>query len=175
MKIKTLIVGPLLTNCYILSSKKEVIIIDPGAGLKKILNEIKGKKLIYIILTHYHWDHTLAAKKLKEITGAKILIHKSKKDFIKFQPDQYLDGGEEIRLGNEFLKVIHTPGHTKGSISLLDHNFIFTGDTLFKDGVGRTDLPGGSQKDLEKSLKELEKIIKPGMVIYPGHGPFFKK
>jgi len=175
MKIKILVIGPLLTNCYVLSEKDEAILIDPGGGIKEILKELERKKLIYIILTHYHWDHTLAAKRLKEITGAKILIHKNEKDFIKFKPDQFLDGGEEIRLGDEFLKIIHTPGHSKGSICLISENCIFTGDTLFKDGVGRTDLPGGSQKDLEQSLKELEKIIKPGTMAYPGHGPFFEK
>lgn len=175
MKIKNLIVGPLLTNCYILVSNKESAVIDPGAGLKKILKEIEEKRLLYIILTHYHWDHSLLVLKLREITGGKILIHKEEKDFIKFKPDQFLDGGEEIRIGEEFLKVIHTPGHTRGSICLINKNFIFTGDTLFKDSVGRTDLPGGSQKDLEDSLKKLDKIIKPKMKIYPGHGPIFEK
>ena len=175
MEIKHLIVGPLLTNCYILISNKEAIVIDPGAGLKRILQEIEEKKLNYIILTHCHWDHILGALKLREKTGAKILIHKREKEYIKFQPDQFLDGGEEIRIGEEFLKVVSTPGHTKGSICLVGEKFIFTGDTLFEDGTGRTDLPGGCQKDLENSLKKLEKIIKPGMKIYPGHGPIFEK
>jgi glyoxylase-like metal-dependent hydrolase (beta-lactamase superfamily II) len=175
MEIKQLVVGPLLTNCYILISNKEAVVIDPGAGLKKILKEIEGKKLKYIILTHYHWDHILGALKLKEKTGAKILIHKGEKDFIKFQPDQLLDGGEEIRIGNEYLKIIHTPGHTKGSISILGKDFIFTGDTIFEDGYGRTDLPGGSKKDLKESLEKLEKVIKKGTKIYPGHGPTFQK
>jgi glyoxylase-like metal-dependent hydrolase (beta-lactamase superfamily II) len=176
MEIKRVVVGPLLTNCYILISGNEAIVIDPGAEPGKILREIEGKKLNYIILTHYHWDHTLAVPKIKEKTGAKILIHKEEKDFIKFQPDQFLDGGEEIRIGNEYLKIIHTPGHTRGSICILGENFIFTGDTLFEDGFGRTDLPGGSEKDLKESLKKLEKVIKSKMKIYPGHGePFEKK
>jgi len=175
MKIKKLVVGPLLTNCYILISDNEAIVIDPGANLKEILKEIEGKKLLYIILTHYHWDHTLAAPKLKEKTGAKILVHKGEKDFIKFEVDQFLDGGEEIRIGKEFLKIIHTPGHSKGSICILGENFIFTGDTLFHDGFGRFDLPGGSEKDLKESLKKLEKMIKKDMMVYPGHGPEFKK
>lgn len=175
MEIKTLVVSPLLTNCYILTSNDEAIILDPGAGLKSILKEIERKKLTYIILTHYHWDHTLAALKLKEKTGAKILIHKGEKEFIKFKPDQFLEGGEEIKIGKEYLKIIHTPGHSKGSISILGEDFIFTGDTIFEDGLGRTDLPGGSEKDLKESLKKLEKIIKKGMKIYPGHGNSFKK
>jgi glyoxylase-like metal-dependent hydrolase (beta-lactamase superfamily II) len=175
MEIKNLVVGPLLTNCYILSTEKEALVVDPGAGLKKILAELEGKKLNYIVLTHYHWDHILLAKKLKEKTGAKILIHREEKDFIKFQPDKFLEDGEEIKIGKETLKVVHTPGHTKGSICLLGENFIFTGDTIFEDGFGRTDLPGGSKEDLEKSLEKLEKIIKRGMKVYPGHGPSFEK
>lgn len=175
MEIKILVVGPLLTNCYLLFSQSEAVVIDPGAGVTKILKEIKDKNLKYIILTHYHWDHVLAAPKLREKTGAEILIHQAEKEFIKFQPDQFLEGGEEIKIGNEYLKIIHTPGHTRGSICILGENFIFTGDTIFEDGFGRTDLPGGSKEDLENSLEKLEKIIKRGMKIYPGHGNFFIK
>lgn len=175
MEIKTLIVGPFLTNCYVLISDDEALVIDPGAGLNKILKEIEGKKLTYIILTHYHWDHTLVAQKLKEKTGAQILVHKEEKEFLKFKPDKFLEGKEKIKIGKESLKIIHTPGHTRGSISILGENFIFVGDTLFEDGVGRTDLPGGSEKDLKETLEKLEKIIKKGMIIYPGHGNSFAK
>ena len=175
MRIKHLIVGPLLTNCYILISKGEALVIDPGGGLKRILEEIGEAKLKYIVLTHHHWDHLLAAPKLKKATGAKILIHEREKDFIKFDVDQFLKNGDEIKISEISLKVIHTPGHTKGGICLAGKDFIFTGDTLFEDGTGRTDLPGGSQKDLEGSLKKLEKILKPGTKIFPGHGPPFKK
>jgi glyoxylase-like metal-dependent hydrolase (beta-lactamase superfamily II) len=175
MEIKRVVVGPLLTNCYILISGNEAILIDPGAEPEKILKEIEGKKLNYIILTHYHWDHTLAVEKIKEKTQAKILIHKNEKNFIKFEVDQFLEGEEEIRIGNEYLKIIHTPGHTSGSICILGENFIFTGDTLFEDGFGRTDLPGGSKEDLKKSLKKLENVIKSKMKIYPGHGDPFEK
>jgi len=175
MEIKKIVVGPLLTNCYLLVSENEAILIDPGAEPEKILKELGSKKLNYIILTHYHWDHTLAIQKIKEKTGAKILIHKGEKNFIKFEVDQFLDGGEELRIGNEYLKILHTPGHTKGSICILGRDFIFSGDTIFEDGYGRTDLPGGSEKDLKNSLGKLEKIIKKGMKIYPGHGPIFEK
>ena len=161
MRIKHLIVGPLLTNCYILISEGEALVIDPGGGLKRILKEIGEAKLKYIVLTHCHWDHVSEALKLKEKTGAKILTN--------------LKEDDEIKVGDSVLKVISTPGHTKESICLLAEDFIFTGDTLFEDGTGRTDLPGGSQKDLENSLSKLKKILKPGTKIYPGHGPTFKK
>jgi glyoxylase-like metal-dependent hydrolase (beta-lactamase superfamily II) len=188
MEIKHFIVGPLLTNCYLLISEGEAAVIDPGGGAKAILKEIEESKakLKYIILTHGHWDHTLSVLKIKGKTGAKILIHEAEKEFVKpapyrnkvsgtgFKVDQFLKEGDEIKIGTSLLKVIHTPGHTKGSISLLGKDFIFTGDTIFKDGYGRTDLKGGSQKDLENSLKKLEKILKPGMKVYPGHGETFE-
>ena len=176
MEIKHFIVGPLLTNCYLLISKDEAAVIDPGGGTKAILKEIKENKakLKYIILTHGHWDHTLSVLKIKGRTEAKILIHEAEKEFVKFKVDEFLNEDSEIKIGDSVLKVIHTPGHTNGSICLLGDGFIFTGDTIFKDGYGRTDLKGGSQKDLENSLKKLEKILKPGMKVYPGHGETFE-
>lgn len=220
MKIKCLIVGELATNCYLLFSEKEAAVIDPGGEAEKILEEIKssGAKLKYIINTHYHPDHTLANEKISEKTGAEILIHQAEKDFIEFKVSQFLKEGDNIKIGETVLKVIHTPGHTKGSICLTsedlihapeDHeisrgcrvvfgtgfrsprkrgrnpanvkipracsgSFIFTGDTLFKDGQGRTDLPGGSAEEIEESLEKLKKLFKPGILIYPGHGDIFK-
>ena len=176
-EIKHLITGPLLTNCYILISKGESLVIDPGADLKQILEELTKNqaKLKYIVLTHYHWDHTLGTPKLRKETGAKILIHKEDKDFIKFNVDQFLKDGDEIKVGEISLKIVHTPGHTKGSICLLGDGFIFTGDTLFEDAYGRTDLSGGSQTEMENSLEKLKKILKPGMKVYPGHGEVFEK
>jgi glyoxylase-like metal-dependent hydrolase (beta-lactamase superfamily II) len=187
MEIKHLIVGPLLTNCYLLISKGEAAVIDPGGGAKAILKEIEESKakLKYIILTHGHWDHTLSVLKIREKTGAKILIHEAEKEFVKFaaigeprpegrEVDEFLKEDSEIKIGDLVLKVIHTPGHTKGSICLTGENEIFTGDTIFKDGYGRTDLKGGSQKDLENSLEKLKKFLKPGMKVYPGHGETFE-
>lgn len=175
LEIKHFIVGPLLTNCYLISSKNEAAVIDPGGQIKEILEELERSKttLKYIILTHGHWDHTFSVSKIKKETGAKVLIHEAEKEFIKFKVDEFLKENDKIKVGDSVLKVIHTPGHTKGSICLLGENEIFTGDTIFKDGYGRTDLKGGSQKDLENSLKKLEKILKPGVKIYPGHGEIF--
>ena len=162
MEIKHLIVGELGTNCYLLISGNELGIIDPGGEADKILEEIKKSKTKpkYIINTHCHPDHILANEKIREETGVTILTH--------------LEDGDEIKIGESVLKVLHTPGHTQGSICLLGENFVFTGDTLFKDGYGRTDLPGGSQKDMEESLEKLSKLLKPGMIVYPGHGEIFK-
>ena len=177
-----------MTNCYLVISGGQLSIIDPGGDVKDILREINKTKAKpkYIINTHGHWDHTLGNKIIKKITGAKILIHEAEKDFIKpapyrtggsgagFKVDKFLKDGDKIKIGETILKVIYTPGHTRGSICLSDKDFVFTGDTLFKDGQGRTDLPGGSEKDLKKSLEKLKKILKPGITVYPGHGEIFK-
>lgn len=175
MKVETFVVGPLLTNCYFLSLEKETVVIDPGFLTQEILEKAKQQKISYIILTHHHWDHILGAQELKKITKAKILIHEEDGKFLKFEADKFLKGGEKLKIGKETLEIIHTPGHTPGSICILANNFLFTGDTLFEDGVGRTDLPGGSAKDLQKSLKILEKIIRPEIKIFPGHGPSFSR
>ena len=161
-EIKRLKVGFLETNCYLLTSNGELGIIDPGGDAKKILAEI-GKikaKPKYIINTHCHPDHTSANEKIKKETGAEILID--------------LKEGDKIKIGNRVLKIIQTPGHTKDSICLLGDGFIFTGDTLFENGHGRTDLPGSSPKKMEESLKKLSKLLKPGITVYPGHGEIFK-
>jgi len=198
MQIKRLIVGKLETNCYLVISKNEprsretslrgeVGVIDPGGEAEKILKEIRDIKAVlkYIINTHCHFDHTSANEKIRKETGAKILIHRAEKNFINlapyraggsgagFEPDRFLEEGDEIRIGDIILKVLHTPGHTRGSICLIGENLVFTGDILFRDGYGRTDLPEGSQKDLEKSLEKLSKLLKPGIIVYPGHGEIF--
>jgi glyoxylase-like metal-dependent hydrolase (beta-lactamase superfamily II) len=175
MKIRRIVVSTFLTNCYILIDGIEAAVIDPGGETKKIIEEVdkNGAILKYIILTHFHLDHTLSAEKIREEKGAEILIHEAEKNFLKFEPDEFLTEKSGIKIGKTYLEVIHTPGHTKGSICLLGNGFIFTGDTIFRDGFGRTDLPGGSPADLELSLSKLKKMFKTGMKIYPGHGDVF--
>lgn len=176
MRIQCLTVGVFLTNCYLIISKEELGIIDPGGGAKKLLEKVKKSKAKpkYIINTHFHVDHTFATQRTREITGAKVLIHKAEEEFFHLKPDKFLTEGDEIKIGEVSLKVLHTPGHSEGSICLLEDKFIFTGDTLFKDGYGRTDLAGGSQDKLIQSLKKLKRKLKRGMIIYPGHGEIFE-
>ncbi len=176
MDVTSLAVGLLQTNCYFLNSNRESALVDPGGNAERILRLIKksGKVLKFILCTHYHDDHTDAVLKIKEGTGAPILIHEKEKDFIDFEVDRFLKEGDVIRLGSEELKVIHTPGHTEGSICLLAKDFIITGDTLFYGGVGRTDLAGGSAAQLDSSLKKLKTVLKPGLKVFPGHGPAFR-
>ncbi len=163
MRIKRIIVGMLQTNCYLLFSEGEVAIVDPGADTKKIIKEIEkeGGGVKYIINTHSHPDHTFANKKVARETGAKILND--------------LKEGDKIEIGKSVLRVLHTPGHTKDSICLLGKGFLLSGDTLFSDGHGRTDLPGGSQEEMKESLERIRKEIPSDTVIYPGHGESFEK
>ncbi|GAG91234.1 unnamed protein product, partial [marine sediment metagenome] len=167
---------------------KEAAIIDPSAEGEEILKVIKDNnlKVIYIINTHGHIDHIGANAEIKEATGAKILIHEDDRNLLsspvknlaiflgrmtKSPPaDRLLKGGEIISLGKLKLKVIHTPGHTRGSISLLVNNTLFTGDTLLRNSIGRTDLPGASEKMLVQCIKEKLLPLGDEVKIYPGHG-----
>lgn len=193
MFLKKLVVGALGTNCYLIGCKKtkKAAVIDPG-GEKEvdlILNLLQENNfdLQYIINTHGHIDHIAGNRRLKSNTTASLLIHKldadmlgdTNKNFSVFTgkevcsppADIFLEEGDEIILGSLKFTVFHTPGHTPGGISLILDNVIFTGDTLFAGGVGRTDLPGGSYQDLQKSIKEKLLILGDNMIIYPGHGP----
>ena len=187
--IKTLAVGDLQTNCHILIDEKtsECIIIDPGADYYRIIEELKGLSVGYIVNTHGHGDHIGANSKLKEKYSCQILIHSLDAGMLvspeenlsssfypvgvkSFKADRLLEDGNEIACGKYTLKVLHTPGHTPGGICLLGEGFIFTGDTLFCGSVGRWDLPGGDGNALRNSVNKLSRFP-PEIKIYPGHGP----
>lgn len=183
MQIKRVVIGELETNCYLLLANDEIIVIDPGDGeVEKIFQaindwELKNKmqlSVTKIINTHYHFDHTVNNQALKQKTGAEIFIHQAEKDFIDFTADHFLQDGDKINVGQENLKVMHTPGHSAGSICLLGEKFIFTGDTLFEGAYGRVDFSGGSATEMRNSLTKLNLLLKPGIIIYPGHGESFK-
>jgi glyoxylase-like metal-dependent hydrolase (beta-lactamase superfamily II) len=189
--LKTIVVGLLETNCYILGDEKtkEAVVIDPGEEFEAIDEQLKASalKVKYIVLTHGHFDHTGALARLRESTGAQILIHEEDASMLsssgQAQPflmdsgaepcaaDRKLKEGDKIRFGETTLEVLHTPGHTPGGISLVTDKMIFTGDTLFCGSVGRTDLAGGSFSKLIDSIKG--KLLTKGddYLIYPGHGP----
>lgn len=191
MILQKLCVGELSTNCYILGDEKtnEGVVIDPGGDFDLIDENIEklNLKIKYIILTHGHIDHIKALVPLKKKTKAKVLIHKEDlpilsnpiynlsqftgEDSSFSEPDLLLKDGDTIEFGKKKLLVLHTPGHTPGSISLYTDNLLFTGDTLFCEGMGRTDLPGSSQEKLLNSVKQ-KLFTKPDDTeVFPGHGP----
>ncbi|MCW4000920.1 MAG: MBL fold metallo-hydrolase [Candidatus Bathyarchaeota archaeon] len=181
--IETFTVGMLSTNCYVASchDTKEAIIIDPGvdyeAEAQQITEYIEGAqlKIKYIINTHGHGDHIKGDRFLQEKYCVPILIHKLDAYFIEglpaanAPPNVLLEEGSIITFGKETLKVLHTPGHTRGCICLLGEHLIFTGDTLFAGGIGRTDFPEGSMSDMNRSLQRLDELP-DGLLVYPGHG-----
>ena len=188
MKIETLRVGPLEVNCYILATEKEnAIVIDPGASPEKILrylsfNNLKAK---YILNTHGHIDHIGSNAAIKSGTEADLMIHKADAFMLTDVQDSYIagllnaqpspaadstfDDGDTIELDEIKLKVIHTPGHTLGGVCFHMDNALFTGDTLFVGGIGRTDFPYSDHQTLINSIKNRIFTLPDDTIIYPGH------
>jgi len=190
MILKKLVVGSFESNCYIIGSEsgKDGTIIDPGAEAEVILRKVKdlGLDIKHIVLTHGHIDHIGALKKVKEATGAEVAIHTDEAESLREQPlstlfglshpttpapDRLLHDGDSIDIGDLHFLVLHTPGHTPGGICLLGEGVVFSGDTLFNCGVGRTDLPGGSYSQLVNSLQTKLMALPDSTIVYPGHGP----
>jgi len=171
MQIKTIKVGDLRTNCYIAIEGTRGIVIDPGFDIQKIVDEIGEAKIKAIILTHGHFDHVTEAFELKEKIGAPVMISEKDEAMMAYSTqitaDKLLKDGDIV----EGFKVILTPGHSRGSICLYNEKakLLFSGDTLFFNDHGRTDLPGSSPKDMLSSLKKLLSLD-PGTKVFPGHG-----
>ena len=174
MEIVNLIVGELEVNCYLVGDreKNEWLVIDPGGDEEKILEAIEKRKadIKFIINTHGHPDHTGANNIIKKETGAPLYIHKEDASLLS-KPDHFLKEGDILPLGDTSLKVIHTPGHTRGGICLLAPEALFSGDTLFAGSIGRTDLPGGSLPVLLRSIRDKLFSLPENTKVYPGHGP----
>ncbi len=192
MNYEVLALGPLETNCYIVfcQDSLECAVVDPGAEADRIFQLIAQKSLkpALILNTHGHIDHIGANKDIKEKFNIPLYIHSAdsamlgnvkQSEMAAFlgimdspSPDHLLNDGDKIKIGKSFLRVIHTPGHSPGSVSFLGDGFLLSGDTLFFGGVGRTDLPGGSWKDIESSIKNKIMTMPDEMIVLPGHGPF---
>lgn len=194
MLIDSFPVGPLQCNCSIVACKQtgEAAVIDPGGDPQKIIEALKANNLKakYILHTHAHFDHVLGSKAVKEATGAQILLHTGDKwlyenlaqqghmfGFKITEPlpvDRWLEDEEVIAIGQVKLHVLHTPGHTPGSLcfSLSDQEpLVFAGDTLFCRSIGRTDLWGGSYDQIIHSIQNRLLTLDDATRVIPGHGP----
>jgi len=185
--VEPIVVGELDTNCYVLAGKnsKEAVVIDPGADADSITAVLdrKGLKLNSIILTHGHFDHIGALDDF----DVPVYVHADDLEFMKnssmnlssgFGVDKKFDArfkvltdGEIISVADLKIFVIHTPGHTPGGICLKTGSMLFSGDTLFRNGIGRTDLPGGSFEQISRSIKEKIFTLNDSLIVFPGHGP----
>lgn len=190
MQIKRIVVGPLSTNCYVVWSEKtcDAMIIDPGGNFEDIRGVIEKEALAvkYIVNTHGHADHIGANARLKELTGATLaigagdapLLSNPSRNLSVFMADsctspdadRLLMDNDVIELDHLLFDVICTPGHSPGGICLYHPGVLFSGDTLFAEGVGRTDLPGGDQQALTESIRSRLMGLPDETVVYPGHG-----
>lgn len=185
-------VGPLQCNCSVIADEntREAMVIDPGDDIEDILAIVSRNRLTVkqIVITHAHIDHVGGAMKLKKVTGAPILLNQNDSALLKMldvqaawigmatpgpvQIDQSLGNGDKVKAGSLSADVIHTPGHTEGSICLYfaPEKKLIAGDTLFAGSIGRTDLPGGSYKKIIESLHERVLALPDETVVIPGHG-----
>ncbi len=186
-------VPPLSCNCSIIGDKetKQAIVVDPGGNPERILGEIDalGFTVTSILHTHAHFDHFLASGHIKQATGAPLCLHSQDQDLwdmLEVQcrmfnipyvpappPDRWIKDESEVRVGPYTGTVIHTPGHTPGSVCFFfeSQSLVFSGDTLFRGGIGRTDLWGGDGQVIERSIRERLYTLKESTLVIPGHGP----
>lgn len=187
-----MVVGALSCNCYLVGDpvSRQAVVVDPGDDGGRIRHAIDrhGLTVVGIVATHAHFDHVLAAEAIRAATGAPFYLHLHDVDLLQWLPasmelflgvsgpappevDRRVDDGDEIQVGECRLQVVHTPGHSPGSICLLDTGgTLFSGDTLFAMSVGRSDLPGGDQDALIASIRK--RLFPLGdLPVHPGHGP----
>jgi hydroxyacylglutathione hydrolase len=189
LKIIKIPAGIYGANSYIVYSENTniSIVIDPGGDAETILKNIKDNNLDvkYIVLTHGHGDHIGAVEDLRDTLNTKLLIHEDDVDMIKnpemnlsnimggavsLEADEVLKDGDKVQIGELEAEVIHTPGHTRGGICLKIGKYLFTGDTLFKGSIGRSDLIGGDYDTLINSINNNILVLEDNIVVLPGHG-----
>jgi glyoxylase-like metal-dependent hydrolase (beta-lactamase superfamily II) len=172
MKIEVVVTGMIMENCYIASDGDgRAAVVDPGDDAGRIIKAIErgGCSVEWILITHGHFDHIGAAAALKERTGARVAIHAADGAALRFRPDMEVKDGDVIRCGEMEFAVIETPGHTPGCVCYICGDAMFSGDTLFRESVGRTDMPGGSFADMRRSLIKLRDLSYERLDVFPGH------
>lgn len=176
MIFKQIPVGMMGNFTYLIGDEKtgQAAVVDPASSAGEILKLAKGNNLAIelIFATHEHSDHTLGISSLAETTGAKVVAHKAEALSLErkhIPVDVKVEDGQKLKLGGIEIQIIHTPGHTPGSICLLIDNKLITGDTLFVGNCGRTDLSGGSSKQMYESLHKKLKVLPDETEVYPGH------
>jgi len=193
MKLETFVLGPVQTNAYLAydEEKKRGIVVDPGMGPKELVRRIAELDLTIeaILLTHAHFDHIGGLEEVRQATGAPVMIHQAEEKWLVdpdlngsgFWPgfprivckpaENLLDGSETLHLLDREVRVMHTPGHSPGSVTYDFGAFIFSGDVLFQNSIGRTDLPGGDYNTLMQSIQTHLMELPEETVVYSGHGP----
>ncbi|WP_156290732.1 MBL fold metallo-hydrolase [Oceanobacillus salinisoli] len=191
MDVIGLSVGPLGTNCYIVLNGKDALIIDPGGDANQIIEVLNAQNASpkAILLTHAHFDHIGAVEELRSYFNIEVYLHDNEKDWLGDaalnrslafigNPVQTAHAEHDLKEGDLTVasftfEVIHTPGHSPGSVSFIFHNenWLFGGDVLFREGIGRTDLPGGDMEQLEASIRQKFYTLNDAYIVYPGHGP----
>ena len=180
MVIKTILLPAVSTNCYVVADEKAGVcaILDPGDPYPRILNTVaeEGWQVKCILLTHAHYDHTMGVPELRrQLPGVPVYVHPGDAEMPKpfFRIEEmgeltFYEDGSHVSVGDVDFEVLHTPGHTAGSVVLRAGDTLFTGDTLFKGSMGRTDLPGGSHEDMSRSLRRLG-ALEGDLKVLPGH------
>ncbi len=190
MIIESLALGPFMANCFIVGSEatKEAMVIDPCAEAEKVIDTAKkqGLKIATIVTTHNHVDHIGAISDVRDITGGQFLSHGASRDpelterFASImgpafkmppEPDRVLEDGDIIEIGDLKFKVIHTPGHSPDSISIYGQGVVFSGDTLFNLGIGRSDFADSVHEDLMSSINDKLMALPDETIVLSGHGP----
>lgn len=191
IKVGYLTLGPASTNCYLVYREgcEDAVVIDPANLGEKIFNEMAraGLNCVGMLLTHGHYDHMRGAKRLQQLSGARIYAYEAEKEVCEsvelnacklfreeytLSPDELLKDNQEFEMAGIRFKVLHTPGHTPGGCCFYveESNMLFAGDTLFKESVGRTDFEGGSTSDLIRAIKERIMTLPESTLVFPGHG-----